>query len=196
MCKRMVIILAILLAVGFSSPVKATPYTFQPNPVNLYNLDHGQYYKWGINWTVPNGEVITGATLFFNDIRNWDSNPNDLWVHLLPAATSGVTVKWDGQANGDAFDGQGTLLAHYHNLSNHAQDITYTFLDQDLAALISAVADGNFGLSFDPDCHYWNNGVTLTIEAGSNPVPEPATMFLFGTGLVGFAGFSLKRIKK
>jgi len=56
--------------------------------------------------------------------------------------------------------------------------------------LNSFAADGLFGLAFDPDCHYWNDGVQLTINA---EVPEPATLLLFGLGTLGLAAYRRRR---
>lgn len=191
--KRILLVFFSLILI-FSGTVSATIYTFQPDPANLYDLDHHKYYSWGINWSIPAGEVITGAFLFFDDIRNWDRNSNDLWVHLLDWAPMGVTVQWDGQGGGDNFAGQGILLNHWEDLPNTAQDITYNFDDSEIGFLNSFAADGIWGTGYDPDCHFFNEGVTLSIE--TSPVPEPATLFLLGTALVSLAGFGRKKFFK
>lgn len=62
---------------------------------------------------------------------------------------------------------------------------TYTFTQAQLQILSAYFADNSLAFGFDPDCHYWNNGITFTMNTQGAPVPEPATMALLGTGLAG-----------
>lgn len=190
--KRILFLFIVLTLISVGS-AGATVYTFQPNPVDLYDLDHHKYYSWGEMWSIPTGEKITGASLFLDDIRNWDNNPNDLWVHLLDSPREGVLVRYDGQGGGNNLAGFGILLNHWEDLPTTAQDLTYDFNASQIATFNLYAADGVWGTGWDPDCHYWNNGVTLSMETA--PVPEPATMILFGTGLISLAGFGRKKFK-
>lgn len=202
------VVCTVVFALSLTGAAGATGFTFQPsyaetrykdgNLHDLNDLEHGYAYQWGIEWEVPQGETIIGASLFFDDIRNWDSADNDLWVRLLDTGTEGVTVMRDTESGQiDFFRDQGVLLEQWHNLSMTATDITYEFDASELTTLTSYIADGNFGLGFDPDCHFWNNGITLTIEtAAASSVPEPSTMLLLGCGLIGLVGLRRKQLNK
>ena len=43
-------------------------------------------------------------------------------------------------------------------------------------------------------CHFWHR--MTYVDVGVNPVPEPATMFLLGSGLIGLAGYGRKKFFK
>jgi hypothetical protein len=215
MIKKKILFLCMLLFIfGSAGIAGASSYSFSPYDADLGDLEHAHYYTWGINWTLPTNQVITGATLSFDNINDWTAETTDrLYIHLLDFTstsyaalganhyTSGTDT--DNTAN-DKFSGRGVLLATYSDTTAPygepngttilGEDLLLTFTQAQLTSLGTYLTDGYFGFGFDPDCHFYNDGVTLTITT-ANPAPEPATMLLLGSGLVGL-GRLRKKIKK
>jgi hypothetical protein len=171
----------------------ADSITFHPTPDNLWDLDHYQYYTWGIDWNIPTGEYVSSATLAIDNLNNWVVEDGDiLYIHLLNDPPSGVHQYNDNQGGGDAFSGQGTLLTTFTDddvAPNPAEDFSYSFTSSQIDALTNYAANGRFGLGFDPDCHYYNDGISLTIQTAA--VPEPATALLMT--LIGTVVLAVRR---
>jgi len=184
-----------------------TTYTYQPSPTNMYNLDHHYYYKWKINLTSQGynpGDVITEATLKFSNITNWDNNYNVLYIHLLNTSSGNTLVtNWDNQGgpvnnpsgNTDNFYNKGILIDAWHdtNGANNTENLSYTFSSYTppggenlLGALNGYASDGFIAFGVDPDCHYWNDGVTFTITTGTIPAPGAILLSSIGICLVGW----------
>jgi hypothetical protein len=179
--------LVLLVALG-AAAASASVVTLQPTPGDLWDLDHNEYYTWGIDWTIPTGEVISSARLSIANINNWQVEQNNvLYVHLLDDPQSG-THRWvDNQGGGDAFAGQGVLLTTYTDDDpepNPPENWSYDFTPAQLVTLTDYFANGRAGFGFDPDCHYFNDGVSLQIQT---TIPEPASLLLLILG--PFLGF-------
>jgi hypothetical protein len=210
----------VLAAAPPTAPDTAGSAGSNPGGPNQFDLDHHRAYTWQISnvnlaTRVPAGHTITGATLTFSSITNWDTNPNTLFVRMFDSANSfasasgtrtatvnGVTSIQDADPNqapvtsiSDYFASEnvlvnntGTVIGQFTDTNGVAttENVIFTFNQTQLAALIAYLNNGsNVAFGFDPDCHFWNNGITLKIYTSPAAVPEPATMTLLGTGLAG-----------
>jgi hypothetical protein len=120
------------------------------------------------------GKTITGATITFRNISNWDSNTNMLFVHLLDTAkNAGVSSFQDAPSNQtpvtDIHDdfagtrylnnplvaaGTGNTFLTQRSFTTTATNFVYTFTADQLQVLSTYFLNGGdvaFGL--DPDCH-------------------------------------------
>ena len=194
-----------------TSLVQATSYPFAPIPSNLYNLDHWDYYAWGVDASdlaanLAAGEVIDSAQFTIYDINDWTRERDDvlhMWlVDELPDVPwwdenwPGLSRGTDSQGTDDIFEGcGGTFLQDWTDTTRRPEDLTVDILDLD--ALTSYILnDGMFGLALDPDCHYYNRGLRLTINTTPPPpsqMPEPVTMLGVFTGLGALAGYLRRR---
>jgi len=210
--KKIILAVGIILSFCVSGLVQAAvpPYT----TTQLTSLAHGSFYTWRIDLTDIKDEInlndvsITDATITFYDIsRSYDTS--NLYVQLLDGTpSSGVTVYGDWDNYGNTFNDipVGKQLVKYTNAdipgyySPSLPKLEYSFSSTNLSDLKGYILnDGIIGLGFDPDCHFWDSKVTFSITTASsgnaNSVPEPATMLLFGTGLIGLAGVKMRRKK-
>lgn len=188
---RTAIFASALSASALSSAL--TTYSFQPSSKDLDDLDHYYAYQWGLDFKVPTGEEIVGAQIKIKNIYNWDSNANILYASLLDNPGSGVKTFYDNQGGGDYFAGKGKSIGTWTDtVGGKARNFDLTF-DLGKAGLLKDLnkfaADGKFGIGLDPDCHFYNEGVTLHIQTA--PVPEPATMATLAIG-----GLALLRKRK
>jgi len=77
--------------------------------------------------------------------------------------------------------------------------LTSNTFEGNILGILDILMDGKINVTISSWCgDFMVASSTLAAHGddGTAPVPEPATMFLLGTGLVGLAGFSRRKLKK
>jgi len=175
-----------------------TTLTFQPTPLDMNDLDHHLVYTWRVDNIQLNGLAITDATLSFTSISNWDSNPNVLHLHLLDAAVNPGVASFVDDPTGSVPVTDLTddfISGRYHSSPNWLVksgtadtflgdksftttpvDYSLNFTTNQLQSLTAYIANGgDIALGMDPDCHFFNEGIKLTMTL--TPVPEMGALY-------------------
>ena len=147
----------------------------------------------------------SGELLFIEEGNNEGSPSNRAWVESLVEASLGLSPDFElVVADVEYYLFDDGLTGTWYTVNPADQISLYAVKAGKAFAMYSVLPGDSSGSwsTFD----LWmsglaNSGDALEIShftgynASTSPVPEPATMILLGTGLVGLAGFGRKKIR-
>lgn len=182
-------IAVIAVLVGKAAPAYATSYVA---PVT--ELDHFFVYSWELNkFTTDKGGPINLATatssnvsvsLVFNDIENYDSSANKLFVHMFDSSTNPSPTTMDGNIRSARDEASASSVT---NIQDNMRPVNGQYSSSTSEYINGTswptTSGGNVGSLFGTTSYAYNAGNTFLFSKSFTATPQDYT-YTFSTAQV------------
>lgn len=157
-------------------------------------------WRWNLSGTLESANGYSGM-----NIELLGNSPNNQIYHHIIYSTGGINPP-NQSINTTIYSdwlqfNSGDLISFYYSMYAYSVSSAYSSCKTDFmntlelsgVNILSDMPTDSFSISSNSGYNY---NFEVIPESGTQPVPEPSTMLLLGSGLVGLVGYGRKRLMK